>query len=182
MWIHNKLDDVHRGLLDHGIVEISGDIDGDMAMYVREAMLRLTAKGSPAVKVIITSGGGSVSCGLDIYDTLAYYSGEKTGVVQGFAKSMAAIVLQACQKRQSMRHAYLLVHHISTTQVGLDSMRKKAKMARIKKEAEDDQVRLYKILGDRTGHTVSEIRRACAKNQSMNAEEALEFGLIDEII
>jgi len=182
MWSHNKLDEIHRGLLEQNIIEIGGEIDGDMTLYVREAVLRLTAKGSPAIKIMITSGGGSVSCGLDMYDVLAYYSGEKTGVVQGFAKSMAAILLQVCQKRKSMRHSSLLIHHVSTTQVSLDSMRNKTTMVKIKKNAESDQARLYKILSDRTKHTVSEIRQACAKNQSMNAEEALAFGLIDEII
>ena len=182
MWPHNKLDEVQRGLLEQNIIEIGGDINEDMAFYVREALLRLVGKGSPSIKVLITSNGGSVRYGLDIHDGLKYYAGEKTGVVQGIAKSMAAVVLQACQKRHSLRHSWLLIHHVSTTEVSLDSLRDPAKMAKIKEDAETDQARIYKILSDRTGHNVDEISAECAKNQQMNAEEALSFGLIDEII
>lgn len=182
MWPHNKLDEVQRGLLEQNIIEIGGDINENMAFYVREALLRLIAKGSPPIKVLITSGGGAVRYGLDIYDGLKYYPGEKTGVAQAIAKSMAAVVLQACQKRQSMRHSQLLIHHVSTTEVNLDALRDPARMAKIKEDAETDQARIYNILSDRTGHSVDEISAECTKDQQMNAEEALAFGLIDEII
>src|SRR5258706_13842770 len=116
MWGHNKLNELHRQLLDKNIIEIAGEVDADMIMYVREAMLRLIAKGNPDITVLINSNGGSVTCGLDIYDVLKYYTGKKTGIVQRFAKSMAAVILQACERRQTMRHSIIHIHHVSTTQ------------------------------------------------------------------
>lgn len=182
MWKHDKLDDVQIALLNQNIISIGGEIDSNNALYVREALLRLMGKGSPPIKVMITSNGGSVQYGLDIYDGLRYYAGEKTGVVLGAARSMAAVILQACQKRQCMRHSLVLIHHISTTEMDLDALRDSIETKKIKKNLEKDQNRIYKILSDRTGHTVAEISAECVKNQSMTSEEALKFGLIDEVI
>lgn len=182
MWPHNKLDSLQQNLLEQNILEIGGDVTEETAFYVREALLRLMAKGSPPIKVMITSNGGSVLYGLDVYDGFRFYPGEKTGVVQGRAFSMAAVILQACQKRQCLRHSRVLIHHVSTTEVKLDVLRDPGKLEKVKEDAEADQARIYKILSDRTGHAVEEVRTECAKNQSMSAEEALAFGLIDEII
>ncbi len=64
----------------------------------------------------------------------------------------------------------------------LDALRDSAETKKIKKNLEKDQKRIYKILSDRTGHTVVEISAECVKNQSMTSEEAMRFGLIDEVI
>jgi ATP-dependent Clp protease protease subunit len=182
MWKHDKLDEVQKGLLDQNIISIGGEIDVDTAMYVREAILRLVCKGSPPIKVLITSTGGSVRFGLDIYDALKYYAGEKTGVVSGIAHSMACVILQACQKRQCMRHSSVLIHHVSTTEMSLDAIRDKTEIAKIREDLEGDQARIYKILSKKTRKSVKKIRKECVKNKQMNSEKALKFGLIDEII
>lgn len=181
MWENNKLDETQRGLLNQNIIAIGGEVDPDMAMYIREALLRFISKGSPAIKVLITSGGGSVAIGLDIYDLLRDYSGEKTAVVQGHAYSIAAVILQACEKRVAMSHSHILIHHISRKEVGLDTLREEVKIIEVREEMEDIQKKIYKILSEKTGHTVQEINEECIKDRLMNAEEALKFGLIDEI-
>lgn len=182
MWKNDKLDDVQKGLLEKNIIDISGEIDVDTAFYVREALMRLVAKGSPDIKILITSDGGHVFVGLDVYDLLRNYSGATEGVVYGFARSMAAVILQACKKRIALRHANILIHHIAKTEVSLDILRDKRRTERLRDELEKNQERMYKILVDRTGRKVGEIKRECAKDREMSAEEALEFGLIDEII
>jgi ATP-dependent Clp protease, protease subunit len=181
MWKNNALDEVQMGLISRNTISIGGDIDEKMAMYVREAFLRFIIKGSPPITLIITSPGGSVNLGLDICDGLRSYAGETTAIVYGYAESMAAVVLQACKKRIAMRHSHILVHHISTTQINLDILRDKRKINEVRKNLERDQKRLYKILTDRTGRSVEAIKEACSKDQFMSAEEALAFGLIDEI-
>jgi ATP-dependent Clp protease protease subunit len=178
---NNRLDNVQLDLLERNTIYIGGEVDVDMIVYVREAILRLTAKGSPDITLLITSEGGSVDIGLDIYDILEGYSGKKTAIVFGYAHSMAAIILQACQKRIAKRHARILLHHISKTQISLDALRDQKKTKDIRAELEKSQKLLYKILVDRTKHSVEEIKAVCAKDQSMSANEALAFGLIDEI-
>lgn len=181
MWKNNAIDDVRMKLLEKDIIEISGDIDSDMVRYIREAISRLIGKGSPPITVLITSPGGDVDIGLDIFDALRYYSGEKTAVVHGYANSMAAVILQVCNKRIAMRHAHILVHHISKTQIKLDVLRDKAKTAEVRNDLEKSQKRIYEILVKRTGKTLAEVKKACSRNESMTAEEAKAFGLIDKI-
>lgn len=182
MWKNNRLDRVQEGLLEQNIIAIGGNIDEDTAYYVREALLRFIGKGSPAIKVLITSNGGSFGIGLDIYDFLRTYPGETTAVVHCFASSMAAVILQGCKKRVALRHSHILIHHVSKENLSLDTLRDPKKLAEARKDLEESQAMIYKILAEKTHHTVKEIKVECAKDQEMSADEALRFGLIDEII
>lgn len=182
MWKNDKLDDVHLKLLDQNIIAIGGEIDVDLALFVREALLRLMGRGSPSIKVIISSQGGDVDCGLIIYDLLRSYEGETTGIVHGLASSMAVTILQACSKRVAMLHASILIHHISHGEVKLDVLRDPDALAKIRKNLEEQQAMLDEILAARTKRNLAEIKAACAKDQKMSAKEALIFGLIDEVL
>lgn len=182
MWKHTELDKVQKKLLKQRIISIGGEVDGSMAMYVREALLRLMGQGSPDIKVLITSGGGSVSVGLDIYDAIRLYPGKTTGIAHGIASSMAAIILQGCTKRIAAVHSRILIHHISTREVNLDVLRDQKRIARMRDDLEKDQTKLYAILAVRTKRSINSIKNECVKDRQMTAEEALEFGLIDEIV
>ncbi|MDO8557554.1 MAG: ATP-dependent Clp protease proteolytic subunit [Candidatus Jorgensenbacteria bacterium] len=183
MWKYDHLDDLQLGLLERGIIDIGGEINSETGAYVRDALLRLIKKGSPDITVFITSAGGSVSVALSIYDALTLYKGKKTGIVMGFARSMAVIILQACDKRLAARHSEILIHHIShSKEVSLDMLRDKRKMDRIYKDLEENQELIYKILSSHTGRAIIEIRTECRKEKGMSAEKAFAFGLIDEII
>lgn len=169
-------------LLDRGIIDIAGKVDSEMVEDVREAIIRLIASGSPNIRIMITSGGGNVDYGLIVYDLLRGYEGKKEAIVHGIAASMASIILQACDTRKCMRHAGIVIHHVSQGEVSLDVLRDARKMRSMRQRLEKSQARLYKILSNRTGKTVDEIRKECEKDRKMPAEEALAFGLIDEII
>ncbi|MBU4082650.1 ATP-dependent Clp protease proteolytic subunit [Patescibacteria group bacterium] len=182
MWQYNCLDETQLRLLEKGIVDLSGEVDGDMAQYVREAIIRLITKDSPEIKILITSSGGAVDIGLDIYDALHAYQGRKTGIVYGYARSMAAVILQACDERQCACHAHIMIHHIYHKNVSLDILRSAKKLKEIKSEMEESQNKIYRILSKRSGKNENEIREKCVKEQEMSSEKALEFGLIDKII
>jgi len=182
MWKNDALDDVQKDLLNHNIIVIGGDIDDDTAFYVRESLIRLMGKGSPAVKILITSLGGLASVGLDIYDMLTIYPGETTAVVHAFAYSTAAVILQACKKRTAARHSKILIHHVSSSEVSLDILRDSKRTAKEREELEKMQARIYKILCEKTKLSMAKIKKECARDRAMDAEEALKFGLIDEII
>jgi ATP-dependent Clp protease protease subunit len=181
---HYKLNEPQMALLKAKVpvIDIVGDVNTSMYGYVRTAVRYLRTQGSPDIDVLISSPGGSVDAGLDIYDELRLYRGEKTATVHDKAASMGALILQACDVRRCAKHSHVLIHHISTGRVTLDTLRSKKKLDDMRKNMESDQSRLDTILAERTGKTKVEIRRVCAKDEFMNADEALAFNLIDEIV
>jgi len=172
---------VQKNLLAKNTIVIQGKINGDTVFYVRDCCADLICRGSPEVLIMIFSGGGSVGAGLDVYDILKLYPGEKTAIVFGYARSMAAVILQACEKRYATRHAAIMIHHISSSDISLDTLRDKDRLVKFIASMEFEQEYLYKIFSEKTGKEVSVIREECAKDRDMPAEEALAFGLIDEI-
>lgn len=182
MWDYNGFSKLQLNLIDQKVIDLSGEVDISMAKYVREATLRLKAMGSPDIEIRLTSGGGNVEFGLDIYDMIRLYEGKKRGVVIGDAASMAAIILQACDNRCAMENARVLIHHINHNRVTLDDMRNPKRLGKMHKDMEQRQQRLYDILAKRTGKSVARIRAVCAKDEPMTTKQALEFGLIDTVL
>lgn len=168
-------------LLNRNILLIEGDVEGKMVTFVYDSLHLLEIRNCPDIEVRIFSNGGSVGAGLDIFDALYRYPSKKTGVVYAYARSMGAIILQACTERVCLQHANILIHHINTQSVSLDVIDNKARLAKLRQQMWSDQKSLYTILAQRTGKSESEIRRVCKKDQDMTASEALAFGLIDRI-
>jgi ATP-dependent Clp protease protease subunit len=163
-------------------VFVKGETSAEQYAAVATSFAYLVSRGSPPVTVLVDSGGGPVGPGLDIYDVIRLYQGTTTGLVLRRAASMAAIILQACSKRQCARHAGILIHHVSRTSVSLDQLRNKRRRDLILESMQKDQDRLYRILVDRTKQPLPLIKKECRKDKYMTAEEALAFGLIDEIV
>lgn len=181
MWKHDHVSEVQAKLLTQGVVEVHGEVDDDMVRYMHDALTRLRGIGSPPIEINITSGGGNVMVGLDIYDMLRAYSGQKTGLVIGHASSIAAVILQACDTRQVFRHATILIHLVSAGRVSLEQLHNKEKLRRLQKRMEEDQRRIYGILRGRTRQPLQRIQRVCKEDREMTSEEAYAFGLVDEI-
>lgn len=170
-------------LAKKGVIVIDGDTEPKMAYAVQDALNIARASGHEELHIQITSNGGRVDIGLDIYDLIRLYPArQRIGTVLGFARSMGAVILQACDHRKCARHAKVLIHYVSTSSVALDAMKDKKRLNLAIARGEQDQQALDRILAHKTGKTIQEIRRVCAKDTDMNAEEALKFGLIDEII
>lgn len=184
MWtFENNATVVQQKLLERGIIDIaSDDLNGTSAVYVREALNTLLSRGAPDVLVTITSDGGLVDVGLGIYDMIRLYPGVVTGKVVGYARSMAAVILQACDVRECARHASIRIHNIRRNSIKLNEVCKPSALAKIRANMERDQSFINKILSDRTGQPLSVIRRTNLKEMDMSAKEALHFGLIDKIV
>lgn len=182
-----ELSNLQTKLLDSRILDINGSVDGKMVLYVREALTILATMGSPPIEVRICSSGGGADAGLDIYDLLRLYKGKKTGIVFCYARSMAAIILQACDQRHCARHAVVLIHHVNVSEgnvkyLNLDFLNSKKKINELIKDMKRWQLRLYRILEECSGKPRKLIRQICSKDEDMSAEEARRLGLIDKII
>ncbi len=171
----------NRALLERNIILLDGDIGGAMVEHMYESLQIMEARGSPEIEIRLFSNGGSVRAGLDIFDALRRYKGKKTGVVYAYARSMAAVILQACDDRVCLEHAKVLIHHVNAQSVSLDVIDNPKLLAKMRKDMAANQQSLYEILSARTKKRETEIRRVCKRDQDMNADEALKFGLIDTI-
>jgi len=153
-----------------------------MFRYVREALAIKMGEGNPPVTVHISSGGGGVGWGLDIYDLLAFYPGRKVGVVHSIAASMASVILQACDWRTATPYSSVLIHHVNNQNLHLDVARDDAELKKFIARMERSQSKLYDILTRRTGKTLEEISARCKLDEPMTSEEAREYGLLDQVI
>lgn len=162
------------------ILPIVGEINAGRVTKVLEEIAELKKKNYPDILVWISSNGGDVESGFDIYDLLLLYPGKKTGIVWQGAKSMASFILQACDMRYATPHARILIHHISRRNVGLDVMRSRKRMKEVIMDVERKQSMMYTVYAKRTGKTIPEIRKACEKEEDMYPEQAKAFGLIDD--
>ena len=179
---NSRVDLVSR-LLKDNIILVSGDVDQDIADLVVGELLYLSSKDpSKPVEMYINSPGGSVSDGLAIVDTGCMISNPVNVTCVGIACSMGAFILAAGNamggKRYATPNSTILIHQplsgISTSQsVDCDIFARN--LART-------TLRMLALKAKYTGHTLEEIVKASERDNSMTAEEALEFGLIDEIL
>jgi len=176
--------EMQQKLFDKRRIVIDGNINFSTFDYVREVIGRLSLLNeAPGLTIELTCYGGIADHGFWIYDLIRLYEGETTGKVIGFAKSMAAIVLQACDHRQMSLHSYLKVHNINNSEpTTVKEMRNKKKMEAIIKSTESSDRKNIDILSTRTGLNQKLLIKLLEEDRDMDASEAKKLNFVDEII
>ena len=166
--------DIYSRLLKDRIIFLGGEINDDVANTVVAQMLFLEMEDPDAdICLYINSPGGSVTAGMAIYDTMQYIKPQVRTVCIGMAASMGAFLLMAgCALPNSevMIHQPLGGAQGQATDVQIQAewlLKTKEKMIRMKAEM--------------TGQDIERIRRDVERDHFMSAQEALEYGIIDEI-
>lgn len=171
-----------KDLLEKRTIYLKGEIDGTMAAETGAAIIWLNARDeTKEIIIYIDSGGGNVPAGLDIYDAVKHSKAPTHGIVYRKANSMACIILQACTKRLAMRHSEIVIHNVTIKPYKTHDFKEDC-LAKTLAEISKVHERNNKILAERAGRTIEEIEKKCIEDVSMAAEEAKEFGLIDEIV
>ncbi|MEI7983543.1 MAG: ATP-dependent Clp protease proteolytic subunit, partial [Bacteroidota bacterium] len=123
--------------------------------------------------------GGSVSAGLGIYDTMQYINPDVATICTGMAASMGAILLCAGEKgkRTALKHSRILIHQPMGSAEGQasDIDITAREIQKLKKE-------LYEIIGLHSGQSYKKILKDADRDYWMTSEEALKYGMIDEIL
>src|SRR2546427_12465678 len=171
--------DISSRLLKDRIIFITDMIEDNMANLIIAQLLFLDSEDPEKdIHVYINSGGGVVTAGLAIYDTMQYLRSPINTVCIGQAASMAAVLLAAGAqgKRFALPNSRIMIHQ------GSGGFRGNTPDVMIQvKELETLVDKLNKILSKHTGQDPDKIRRDSERDRFMSAEEAKAYGIIDEI-
>jgi ATP-dependent Clp protease protease subunit len=172
--------DIYSRLLKERIIFLSGPIDDDVANLVIAQMLYLEAEDPEKdVTLYINSPGGLVYAGLAIYDTMQYLRPDVATYCVGMAASMAAILLTAGAKgkRKALPYSRIMIHQPlggargQASEVEIEAR----EILRLKGIANE-------IIAAHTGQPLEKVARDTDRNNYMSAEEAQQYGLIDDLL
>lgn len=172
--------DIYSRLLKERVVFLVGEVNDQTANLVIAQLLFLESENPEKdISLYINSPGGSVSAGLAIYDTMLFIKPDVSTLCMGMAASMGAFLLAAGTKgkRFSLPNSRVMIHQ------PLGGARGQASDIEIQaREILYLRERLNKVLSDRTGQTIETIAKDTDRDNFMSAEQAKEYGLIDQVI
>ncbi|RUM43620.1 MAG: ATP-dependent Clp endopeptidase proteolytic subunit ClpP [Hydrogenimonas sp.] len=172
--------DIYSRLLKDRIIMLSGEINDAVASSIVAQLLFLEAEDPDKdIYLYINSPGGVITSGFSIYDTMNYIKPDIVTICIGQAASMGAFLLTcgAPGKRYALPSSRIMIHQpLGGAQGQATDIEIQAKeILRLKKY-------LNKIMAERTGKTVRTIEKDTERDFFMSAEEAKEYGLIDEVL
>lgn len=172
--------DIYSRLLRDRIIFLSGPIIDPVANTIIAQLLFLEGRDPEKdIQLYINSPGGSVTAGLAIYDTMQYIKPDVATICVGMAASMGATILAsgAKGKRSALPNSEILLHQVMGGAEGqaIEIEISARHIVHIKDK-------LNKILSKHTGQKLEKIERDTDRDFYMSAQEAKEYGLIDEII
>ena len=172
--------DIFSRLLNDRIIFLSEEVNDTTASLVVAQLLYLEAQDPDKdIQFYINSPGGSVTSGMAIYDTMQYVKCDVSTICIGMAASMGAFLLSsgARGKRFALPNSEIMIHQPSGGFQGqaTDIQIHAEYILRMKKH-------LNEIIAANTGRTLEEVQAATERDNFLTAQEALEFGLIDQVI
>lgn len=172
--------DIYSRLLKERIVFLVGPVEDHMANLVVAQMLFLEAENPDKdIHLYINSPGGSVSAGMSIYDTMQFIKPDVSTMVIGQACSMGAFLLNAGTKgkRLSVPNSRIMIHQPSGGAQG------QATDIQIQAQnIQNTKDRLNRIMAYHSGQTIEKVAADTERDNFMDAEAALAYGLIDKVV
>jgi len=173
--------DIFSRLLMDRIIFLGTPVNDDVANIIIAQMLFLEADNPERdIFLYINSPGGSVSAGLAIYDTMQYMKSPVNTICMGLAASMGAFLLAAGRKgrRSALPHARIMIHQPSQSGGG-------GTASDIEIQAREIlylRAKMNELLGKHTGQPVERIERDTDRDRYLSADEAKDYGLVDNVI
>ncbi|MFP4502792.1 MAG: ClpP family protease [Candidatus Hydrogenedentota bacterium] len=166
-------------LLEKRLVMISGDINPEVAERIMAQLLYLDAESKDPIRCYITSPGGHVDSGYAIHDMMRYIDAPVITIGAGWVASIAVPILFGAEKdkRYCLPNTRFLLHQPSGGAGG--------QAADIRIEAQEIikiRQRINKLIAAETGQPLDKVSRDSDRNYWLNAEEALEYGLVKKIV
>ena len=172
--------DVFSRLMMDRIILLGLAIDDYVANVIQAQLLYLDSSDpGKDIQIYLNTPGGSVSAGLGIYDTMQYISCDVATICTGMAASMGAVLLTAGTKgkRSALKHSRVMIHQPSGGFEGT--------AADIEIQAREIQTlkrELYSIIAEHSGNDIEKVAKDSDRDYWMTAQEAKEYGMIDEVL
>ena len=172
--------DVFSSLMMDRIIFLGVPIDDDVANIIQAQLLFLASNDPGAdITMYLNTPGGQVTSGLGIYDTIQLVQPDVATVCTGMAASMGAVLLCAGEKgkRSALPHSRVLIHQPLGGAQG-----QATEILIAAKEIEKTRAELFSIIAQHTGQKVAKVAADGERDYWMSAQEALEYGMVDEIL
>ena len=172
--------DIYSRLLKDRIIMLNGEINDDTANSIIAQLLFLAAEDEKKdISIYINSPGGSISAGMAIYDTMNLIKPDVSTICVGMCASMAAFLLAAGAKgkRYALPNSEVMIHQPLG---GVQGQATEIEIAA--KHILDIKKKMNKILSSLTGKELSQIEKDTDRDNYMDANSALEYGIIDKIL
>ena len=172
--------DVFSRLMMDRIIFLGTPIDDYVANVIQAQLLFLdTSDPGKDISIYLNSPGGSVHAGLGIYDTMQYIGSDVATICTGMAASMAAVLLVAGEKgkRSALPHSRVMIHQpMGGMQGQASDMEINYKQIMLLRDE------LYQIISDHSGQSFEKIMKDSDRDYWMTSAEALEYGMIDQVL
>lgn len=176
---NERIYDIYSRLLKDRIIMLSGEINDEVSNNIIAQLLYLDSINHDDISIYINSPGGSITAGMAIYDTMNFIKSDISCICVGMAASMAAFLLASGTKgkRCALRNSEVMIHQPLG---GVKGQATEIKIAadRILKLKN----RLNKILAKNTSKNLKTIERDTERDNFMDSDEALKYGIIDKIL
>ena len=168
---------INESLVDSRIIFINGEINSETSNLVIAQLLYLDAISHDDITIYLNTPGGSVSDGLAIIDTMNLVKSNVNTIAIGTVASMGAVILACGNKRASLKHTKMMIHQIYFGVQGTMS-----DVSIVYDNAQNTKKSLMDILSEKTKQPIKKLEKDCDRDYWLNAKEAVEYGLIDEIL
>ena len=175
--------DIYSRLLEDRIIFLADQVTDATASLVVAQLLYLEAKDPDKdIQLYIDSPGGSITAGMAIYDTMQYIKCDVSTICIGMAASMGAFLLAAGEKgkRLALPNSEVMIHQPLIAGGGLSGQTTDIKI--YTDHLVNTKKKMNEILAERTGQTYEKLCEDTERDNFMTAQEAKEYGLIDEVI
>lgn len=168
---------IEESLVDSRIIFINGEIDSSMSKFVIARLLYLDSINHDDITLYLSTPGGSVFDGLAIIDTMNLIKSNVNTIAVGTVASMGAVILACGSKRSCLKHTKMMIHQIYFGAQGTMS-----DVSIIYDNAQDTKKSLMELLSKATKQPVKKLEKDCDRDYWLKADEAVKYGLIDEVL
>jgi len=167
------------------IICLDGEINEISSLNAIVQLLNFNSENkNEPIYLVINSGGGSILHGLGLYDVMKHIEAPVYTLCTGLAASMGSFLLSCGEKghRAALKHSRILIHQPLIDREGSPTGKKESDLRRTLESIKKSRNILETIMAENTNQPLEKLHKDCERDNWMNSEEALAYGLIDEIL